>query len=166
MKKYILFITIISLCLSTAASAQLKIPDYRKFDKSTNYAAYEKDILNCITFLENTPLQKDRDSLTTEANMFLLAWLSGSPKVVITLSSYTTKICATDNQLLAIFLGGAARYQILSKDTSEIPTQVAAIQAIIKYYKGDNGAAPNDFIDSLVEINKQDQLATWLRKKS
>jgi len=166
MKKILLSVALgISLIAGQNVQAQkLQIPQKCKLENKQDYQTHEKDVLACINWLERTPLGKEEDT-RKEASQFVITWVSGSPYVVLKVSSYVLRLSEVDKEMLLLFMGGGTRYQIQSKDTSSLPTNMAGLQAVMRYYKGDNGAAKNDLMDSLIVMDGQGKLSSWVKTK-
>lgn len=83
---------------------ELKIPENYTLEKKEDYAQHEKDIINCINWLVNTPINNQVNK-RKEASTFLMNWLAGSPNVTIEISSLIINFTEKNPDLLINIYG-------------------------------------------------------------
>ncbi len=128
-------ITLILTVLSITLFAQnFEIPANYNLEKPEDYAKYENDVVNCIDWLMEAPVN-EQAAKRKEANAFLLKWLSGSPDVHIEINPQIVTFMESEPELLMIFMSGWAKYSIENKDPkNKVAGNMAGIEAVIKYY--------------------------------
>ncbi|WP_299124096.1 hypothetical protein [uncultured Winogradskyella sp.] len=158
---------LIILFIQTSLSQEFKIPNNVKLESAEDYKKYETDILNCINWLENTPVNQNSDKRTL-ANAFLMQWATGTPTVTIEMQAFQLDLTKKNPELLMIFLGGWIKYVIQNpseKDNIE-SGNIAGINSIIKVYsanKGD-GLKKDKRIEKLIKMDTS-ELQKWVADK-
>ena len=133
MKKSIFSILILALSIQLF-SQEFEVPDNYKFETDDDYTKYESDVIKGVTWLIDTPLEKEPDK-RKEVNKFLMMWLTGTPNVTIEISQeiVTFLDCA---DCLMVFMGGWAKYA-LENDYSKnlIKGNLAGVESVIEFYE-------------------------------
>jgi hypothetical protein len=155
------FISLLSLICFCAAQEFEVPPDY-KFEKKEDYARYEQDVLKCIEYLENIPLD-DESALTKDANAFLLKWMTGCPYVKIELNRYVVKLCTENKEFIMLFMGGWTRYTLQHPDSMDsFKGNLAGLESIIKVYQSGRGVSRDKKIEYIIDVQKEGKLKEWL----
>jgi len=117
---------------------EFEVPKNYKLENAKDFDTYEKDVINCVSWLANTPLNEQAGK-RKEANAFLLQWLSGSSKVHIEIKQEI--VTFMDNgDLLMIFMGSWAKYSIQTGDFNDkIKGTTAGLEAVIEFYTKNRG---------------------------
>jgi hypothetical protein len=128
-----------------------------------DYAKYDHDIIACVYWLENTPLDQE-DEKRTAANGFLIKWLSGTPDVSVSLNSeIVTKYTDKNPQLLVLFLGGWSRYALknnYSKDQRK--GYYEGFKSMIIVYRKGVGIKKDKDMAHLVKVFDEGKLEPWI----
>jgi hypothetical protein len=154
----------ILFCLYLHSNAQdFNVPKDITLVVAEDYAKYEKDIISCINWLENTPLNVDEQK-RIEANAFLMKWLTGSPTVSINLDADIVVKCTDKNpQLLMLFLAGWTRYSLengYSKDQQK--GYFEGFKSMIKVYKKGISIKKDKDLENIIEIYDNGDLEKWI----
>src|ERR1700679_3255172 len=109
MKKFYLLTTICLLAICFKASAQTyEVPKNYTLKTKDDYAKYEPEVIHTVDWLQQAswdePIEKRK-----EANAFLMAWLTGSPNVSISIGKPLMDLVDKNKELLIIFMGGYAK---------------------------------------------------------
>lgn len=164
MKKILLSATLL-LCVSVALAQDSPVPPDYKLVKNEDYKKYEKDILKTIDYLENTPINTQRDN-RLKAKDFLLEWTTGSPDVTIVMSSNILVFTDRNPELLVAFMGGYTRYAIQHPEDKEaVKGNVAGLKSVIKVYKMGNGVKDDDKVNKLVKTDAKGELEKWVKEQ-
>jgi len=147
-----------------AAAQTLNIPQNPKLEKESDYAAYNKDVIACINWLEQTPVDKDPET-RREANRFLMQWIQGSPDVTITIHDYVAKFSEVSPEFLMMFMSGWARYVLEHKDQDELAGNMAGVQSVLKLYDISKNIPRNDDMDKLAKLSKEGRLKAWIQQQ-
>lgn len=150
---------LLSLLLIIASSTVVKsqtfeVPDNYELKTKEDYSAYEKDILNCINWLESTPFDQDKKK-RKEASTFFMAWISGAPNVSITISSKAMNYADKNPDLLTIYLAGATKYCLTNPKSKQDTNAVneAGINSLIEFYRKNKakGLNKNKKVEKLIK---------------
>ena len=84
----LLFAFMLLFFVFTTINAQdFQVPKNYTLKVADDYKKLEKDVVDCVNWLENTPINKDENK-RTDANAFFMQWITGSPDVSVAISSY------------------------------------------------------------------------------
>jgi len=153
----------VSLFFATYRSAGQSFEVPKNFDpkNTASYSKYNKDVVNCINWLENTPVDKDT-AQRKEAGSFLVMWISGSPDVSISINSNLIELAQSSSALLLAYMGGWTKYAIESgKYTDSVKGNLAGIRSVIKVYKANSSIKRDKEIDHLAALDKKGELEKW-----
>ena len=164
--KNLLTLTLL-LTFSLLHAQDFDVPKNVKYDNKEDYKLREKEILNCINWIENSPMNKNEDK-RKEAYLFLIEWITGSPDVTIGINSNVLPFL--DNKknpdLLVIFMGGWTKFAIENpSNKSEIDGNVAGLRSVIKVYKMGNGIKKDKDIEKLIKLDEKGDLAKWVKEQ-
>ncbi len=154
-----------ALCLfmtvsHTSFAQSFELPKNIDLSKPENYNRYEKDVINCVNWLEKNPAS---DGKQKDAVKFLIEWVSGCPYITLNVDQRVLPFAEDHPEMLIYFMGGWTKFALEHKsDTSSIHGTVAGLKSIIKMYKA-NASAPRDAsIDKLVSLNDKGKLEEWV----
>jgi len=147
-------------CASTKeqqTSLEFEIPRNYSFGTADDYKKYEPDILRCIEYLENAPVN-DLSDYRKRVNSFFLDWLSGVPYITITVDGSVLDLCQNNPNLLLIFMAGWTRYSLSNDDNEEIEGYLAGIENILAVYRRGNGVVRDENILALQRVQDEGKL--------
>lgn len=143
-------------------SKDFEVPKNYSFNTQEDCKKHESDILKCIDYLENSPLDDFSDK-RKNINAFFVKWLSGTPDVSINIRSYVMGLVEKNEYFLLIFLCGWTKYSLLnSYDNDEIKCNLAGLENVLKVYKMGNGVTKDLKIDKIVKIKENGNLENWI----
>lgn len=159
--------TIFLLAISLNCMAQLSpVPKSYSLTTPEDYSKHEKDVVNVINWLEQTPW----DSKSGErqvANSFFLAWMSGSPAVSVELSDdILMKIMEKNKELMFAYMGGYAKYTLQSRadkisfDVNK--AKLAGFKAVIAKYSTEKKRSRDKNVEMLAKLNDEGKLENWV----
>lgn len=160
-------LTLILTLFQFVGQAQtFEVPKNVKLESAKDYDSYEKDVVACVSWLTNTPINEQSDK-RKEANAFLLKWLSGSSKVHIELKQEIATFM-DNGDLLMIFMGSWAKYSIESGDFSnKINGTTAGIESVIDFYTKNKGLIPkNNGVEKYVKMKEKGTLKDYIEKNA
>lgn len=134
MKKLIpsVFFAFIVLGLS---AQDLNVPRDYELKTKEDYARYQPDLLSCITWIMNTPVEVKPEK-RKEANAFVVKWITGSPDVSIELKPEIVNFMEPNHDLLVIFLSAWTKYSIENNDyKNKLQGNLKGVEAVIDFYK-------------------------------
>jgi hypothetical protein len=146
----------------TTSDEGFEVPRNYSFKTEADFKKYESDILKCIDYLENAPVN-DLSNNRKKINSFLLDWLSDVPYVHITINGSVLDLCKENGNFLIIFMGGWTKYVLLnSEDQNEKNGYFAGIETILDVYRKGNGVKPDEKIVELIKIQDEGKLMDWV----
>lgn len=167
MKKFTLLFALFLLAAGPAAIAQTmayKPPTGYTLQRPDDYDEYKPDIVKTVNWLETTPINKEVEK-RREATRFLFQWISGAPDVSVQMQKYVADLTAQEPELLLLFMGGWARYQIQHPEVKDpVVLNTEALKTVLKGYKL-GGVKSNKQLDMLSGLNAKGTLIDWVRKQ-
>ncbi|MGL4596091.1 MAG: hypothetical protein ACRCYO_01105 [Bacteroidia bacterium] len=162
--KKILFTLFFATCSFALVAQDFEVPQNYKFDKAEDYAPYEQDIIKCVDWLINTPINEQK-AKRKEANAFLLKWINGSPDVSIVIDPKIVTFSGGD--MLLIFMGGWTKYAIETRNFKDkVGGNVAGIEAVIAFYtKNKEALGKNKDVEKYIKMQTQGKLKEYIEKK-
>ncbi len=150
------------IAISIAANGQdYKVPTNYKFDKKSDFVNYEKDILECINYVEKTPIKNNKNR--EKAVTFLTQWITGTPTFSITL---TPKIISfmDSPELLSAFMGGWTK---LVLEHPELKNEVekcnyAGLLSVINVYTLNKELNRDKGVEKFIKLEKKGELMEWV----
>jgi len=131
--KELIVLSIISLFSLQIFAQEISMPENLAFKTKEDYQKYEKEVLTGIDWLMKQPIDEQVQKRKT-INAFVLAWLTGSPSVSISISQDIVTFIGCSECLL-IYMGGYTKYVLENKDDDLLKANVAAIKSVTVFYK-------------------------------
>ncbi len=164
MKKIILLVVLVVFTFSLYGQEYM-VPKNVKFDNKEDYATYEPQVKETIDWLLVTSLGKEPNK-RTEANAFLMMWLTGTPNVSINVNTDFLPFVKKSPELLMPFIAGCVRYSLdnnYSKDDVQI--NIAGIETIVAFYRNNRGyLKKDDNIEKYEKLMGKGKLEEDIRK--
>ncbi|WP_299106193.1 hypothetical protein [uncultured Winogradskyella sp.] len=166
--KNILIAFVLTLFVAqTSWSQTFNIPDNVKLEVAEDYVKHEQRIVECINWLENTPMSEEADKRLM-ANAYLMKWATGTPTVTISMQSFQVDLTTKNPELLMIFIGGWIKYAIENPDDKDNVEagNISGINSLIKVYyanKG-NGLKKDKRIEKLIKMDAS-ELQNWVAEQ-
>lgn len=165
MKRLFFSIFICSFFLGFKANAQSSpVPDNYELKTKEDYAKYEADVIKTVDWLQQTLWTEDPDKRKT-ANSFLMAWITGSPTVSISINSdILMKYCKKNGGLLFTYMGGYTKFALQHKnDFSKTQADVFAVKSMIDKYNAEPSHIKDPNMEKLTKIDKDGKLEDWVK---
>ncbi len=153
--------------LSQIVMAQdFEVPKKYKLKKNEDFAKYEKDVIDCVNWLENTPINEEPEK-RKDAYAFLMAWMTGSPSVTIELNESILGSIDNNKELVLIFMGGWTKYAIENPidQKDQIKCTLAGLKSVIKVYKMGNGIKKDKNVEKIVKLDDNGELEEWVKNQ-
>lgn len=165
MKKAILLIVLAIFSFSVYGQ-EYTVPKNVKFENKEAYAVYEPQIKETVNWLLNTSLGKEANK-RTEANAFMMLWLTGTPNVTINVNADLLTFINKTPELLMPFMAGCVKYSLennYSKD--DVLVNKAGIEAVVAFYRNNRGYLKKDGdIEKYEKLIEKGKLEEEIRKK-
>lgn len=163
-----LFSGIFLFCICFVSTAQdFELPTNIKLDKAEDYAKYNTDIVNAVTWLENTPIEEQTDKRTL-VSAFLMQWMSGTPTLTISVHAFQVELTEKNPDLLMTFLGAYSKFVIENPSQKEdtLAANVAGFQSLLKVYKNNKGKGikKDKKVEKLLKLDDV-KLKKWVKKQ-
>jgi hypothetical protein len=162
MRKLVSIIVLGFLAIAKSANAQgYEVPKDYTLKAKEDYSRYEADVIATVDWLQKTSWD-DEQAKRTEANAFLMAWLTGSPTVTITIGAPLMKLVDKNPDLLMIFMGGYTKYALQHKDSPNANADnVAGLKALIAKYQAEKNHKRNSSVEKLIKVDQDGKLENW-----
>ena len=136
-------------------------------NSEADFLRYEEDVVNGFLYLVKSPVTEKPDQRKA-LSKFLVEWVLGSPTVSIEASEKVAPYLYKDPTYLIHFLGGAAIYQIKTRDlTDKYKSYIAGTEFVIFFYNNNKKTlGKNKEIEKLIKLQKKDQLTAFIKKNS
>lgn len=166
--KQIFIITLLLAFAQTLFAQDFQVPKNPVLKKKEDFAKYEKDVIACSNWLENTPLDKEV-SKRKDASAFLLTWVSGAPNVTIEINQKIVNFTEKNPDLLMIFIGAWTRFALENPDAAKDMTKgnLAGLRGVIKFYQAnlEKGIKKDKNVENLVKLEKEGKLEAWVKEQ-
>lgn len=151
MKRILTFVSAILLAQGLFAQ-QFSLPIMPEKMWPSDYAKYEKDVLNCCDWLLNVSPDFNKPK-HTECSSFLVRWLSGSPQVKVVIHPDLVDIEKGD--LLIAFMSGWTRHSLKNKEDGALLCANVAVEETLRFY-----------VEHKKEIGKSKKMEKLLKKQA
>ncbi|NOT76789.1 MAG: hypothetical protein HOP08_17830 [Cyclobacteriaceae bacterium] len=147
-------------------SQEFKVPEDIKLESREDFAAQEKNILSCVDWLMKTPLTEQKEK-RTEANRYLMQWLTGTPDVHIEIKQEIVTFMDSPD-LLMIFMGAWAKNTIETRDAdNKAANNLKGIEAVMEVYTKNSGSIPKiKSIEKYVKMKEKGTLEDYIKRNS
>lgn len=157
------FLFLFLLCYGLKASAQsFEVPKNYSFNKQTNYAQYEADIIKAADWLQRTPwtAEPEKREVVTQ---FLLKWTQGVPYITVELKQPIMDISDTNPQLGFIYMGQYCKYAIEHKaDFNPLKATAYALRAVAAKYKVEPARKTDSDVQHIIALDEKGELEAWI----
>ncbi len=162
MKKLIVLL-FLSVAFTLGHAQKFELPEDYRFEKADDYAAYEADVLSCIKWLMEAPMDEEPEK-RADANGFLINWLTGVPYLTVELRSEMIPFTQKSPQLLVIFLAGWTEEALTGRKFDDMfAGNLAGIEAVIAYYsKNRKHLARDKSIERFARLQRKGKLEDFV----
>ncbi|MDH5597732.1 MAG: hypothetical protein OEY34_01330 [Cyclobacteriaceae bacterium] len=160
-------LTLVLTLLSFSAFAQdFEVPKNYKLQNVKDYDIYEKEVIKCVNWLSNTPINEQKDK-RKEANAFLIQWIFGSSKIHIEIKQEIVTFSDSPD-LLMIFMGGWTKYSLETKNFDDkIKGTMAGIELVIDLYTKNKGLiSKNKGAEKYIKMKEKGTLLEYVEKNA
>lgn len=163
-----IFLTVVVLFTSTlfVSAQEFQVPTNYTLEKEEDFIKYEKDIIDCIRWMEDTPLNQQTEK-RKEASAFFIKWLIGAPQVSVEISSDIVNFADTNPMLLIIFMGGWTDMVLANPEYRQdrIKGNMAGLESVISFYKKGNGIKKDKNVDKYIKLQSKGELEKFVKEK-
>jgi hypothetical protein len=165
--KYSCILVFLSVLLSAqiSFSQTFVVPKNIKLQNQKDYKRYEKDIINCATWLESTPVDKETEK-RKDAGRFLMQWMMGATNVSVDLNLKVLPFAESSPDMLVYFMGGWTRYSLLNPgDTDKVHENLAGLKSVLNVYRANPTQTRDVSLDKLLSYNNGGDLEAWVKEQ-
>lgn len=160
-----LLVVIFLLAYTTISSQSYTVPKDYKLEAKEDYAVYEPQVKETIDWILQTPLGKE-GMKRKEANAFLIAWLSGSPNVSVSINADFI-LFKSNPELLMIFIAGWTKYSLDNNYSKDIlQGNKAGIETVVEFYQKNKVYLKKDKdVEKFAKLIEKGKLEDEIKKK-
>ncbi|NRD19591.1 hypothetical protein HNV08_05995 [Winogradskyella eckloniae] len=166
--KNIIFAFTLTLFVAQLSWSQtFEVPENVKLEVAEDYVKHEPQIVDCINWLENTPMSEEADKRLM-ANAYVMKWATGTTTVTISMQSFQVDLTTKNPELLIVFIGGWIKYAIENPDDKDNVEagNISGINSLIKVYSANkgNGLKKDKRIEKLIKMDAS-ELKNWVAEQ-
>jgi hypothetical protein len=130
----------------------------------TEYELMEPSILNCINWLNTTPLSINAENHTT-ANAYFMLWLTGTQKVNVVVDGYVLNYAEKNPELLMAFMAGWSKLALEKGEKDNFKLALAGMTNLVSRYKNNVTFFKKDKkLKKLLEMSEKGEMENWLKE--
>ncbi len=153
------------LFVTNAIGQAFKVPDRYSFESIESYHKYDKDIINCVTWLEKVA-PGDESNNVKRATRFLLEWETGCPYVRFVPNSRVEAFLSDCPEYRVYYIGGWVRYSLQNEGkANKMMCTYAGIKTVLKVYKLNRAQKQDTNLDELMKLDEESKLRMWVQEK-
>ncbi len=160
----VLFFVMTSNLLS---AQEFQVPQNITLNNDQDYKKYETNVVNAVTWLENTPVNQ-QSAKRKQVNGFLLQWITGAPDITIDLGEFQTGLTKDNPDLLIAYLGGWTKYAIEnpSEKSNKLMGNLAGVKCVLKIYSENvgKGITKSRQLEKLLKMDES-ELQAYVQKE-
>jgi hypothetical protein len=134
--------------------------------KPVSQAEYDKmepTILQCINWLNATPLSIDVEKRTS-ANAYFMLWLAGTSKVNVVVDGYVLNYTEKNPELMIGFMTGWSKLALEKMETDRFKLALAGMSNLVYRYKCNMSFFKKDKkLKKLLAVSENGELESWLK---
>lgn len=135
-----------------------------ELETEEDYRNSEKELKQCLTYLTTSSLD-DNQINRKYANQFTLRWLTGSTYMSLELKAIVVKLSKKNPDMMMIYMAGWALAALENPDLKSEEGNLAGIQQVYEYAKGDYGIKLDKTLKTLIKAGDAGTLAEWIAKQ-
>ncbi len=162
--KKISFLLIMSISFLGLYGQDFQVPKNVKIETEADCEKYQADILKCIDWMINTPINSQKDK-RKEANGFFILWLTVTSKVSVEIKTEIFNFTESNSEFLMIFMAGWTKNVIETKDnTNKLSGNIKGIEAVIDFYtKNIDVIGKDKNIEKYMKMKKDGKLENYIK---
>jgi hypothetical protein len=160
-KLFVIIIFAFAFC-STSTAQSFEVPKDYRFKNKGDYSKYEPDIIKLADWMQQTPWTAQK-AKSDAAGQFLLAWIQGTPDVVIELTQSIMNLSDVNPQLGFTFIAQFSKYALQHKGAFDKKhANMEALRAVIAKYNAEPTHKRDDDVEILISMDKEGKLEEWV----
>ena len=165
--KKLLFVTVLLSICQLGFAQEFEVPAAYEMKTLEDYARYQPMMVDCINWLENTPVNEQTEKRKA-ANKFLLQWVTGTDYVSMEIHADMIKHSDKNAQLLLVFLGGWAKYALENPEdkNNQKMGNLAGLHSVIAFYQKNTAYLKKDrSVKKLIKLQEKEKLEEWVEER-
>jgi tetratricopeptide (TPR) repeat protein len=144
----------------------LSSPATYTMEEKEDYVRYEKEIVETIDWLIETPTNEDID-IRAKKNALALKWISGCPYIAVELNEDVVPYIGECPECMMVFMGGWVKYAINTKDyDNALKGNIEGTYAVIQFYNNNKTRIANiKSINKLIKLKSEGKLESYIEGK-
>ena len=166
-KMKLTFLVFFGLMLQTSlfAQTQFNVPENVTQTAKEDYAKYETDIVNASKWLEETPLDQEREKRSKIA-AFVIKWVTGCPNFNMELTPPLQKIYDKNTDLLLIYMASYSRHFIVNKTAAtKFGAAKEALTSMMNVYKKGIDIKKSKEMNKLIKADEEGKMDEYMHEK-
>ena len=164
--KKLLLITLFTVLAAGLNAQSCHVPKNYVLKKAKDYKKYEKDVVSCFDWFMSTP-RNTQKTKQKKVKVFLMEWISGSPKVSVEIHPDIVNFIKKNPDLLIVFMAGWTKYSIQNKDyDNKVAGNMAGVESVIEYYQKNIKYLKKDrHVEKYIKMKKEGKLKSFIEGK-
>jgi len=164
MKKTIItFVITLFAAISATSQTKFDLPQNIELKTESDYAKYENDIISAAKWLEETDLNQETDK-RKQVDVFIIKWMSGTPKITVELSESLIKLYGENNELMVLYMASYSAYSLENENANKTAAIKAGIVSMINVYKKGISIKKSKEMEKAIKAFDQNKLDEYIAK--
>jgi len=156
--------TLLIFTLTTVFSQTFEVPKGYQLKIASDYARYEKDIIEAAKWLKEIPLNEQTEK-RKEVAAFVISWVNGSPTVNVEINPTIMDFDKKNEGMLLLYMAFSAKYVLENNYSKDMRAKhKSAIQDMISVYQSGKGIKKDKKMEKLIKSNEEGKLDDWLNE--
>ncbi|RYD56039.1 MAG: hypothetical protein EOP56_13980 [Sphingobacteriales bacterium] len=165
MKRILLAVMFSFAATTLFAQKAPTIPEDIEYETQGDFKKMEQYVMPIVNWIESVPMTTE-DPTYKKASQFLMEWTNGSESVNLEFDQDVITFAQTSPDLLLYFITGWTRWELAHPGKNDkVKNNLAGIEGVLKFYKGQKDIAQNDELDMLYALREKNQLEGWVKKQ-
>jgi hypothetical protein len=161
----LLFSFFTTIIVAQVQSKPFEVPANFPPAEKTDYIKFKDDFINATNWIENTPLDEQKESRFATGR-FVFLYLMSSPDVDAVMDNTVVQVTGKNSSLMTVYLGSYARLSFESPKGKQdhLKCAITALKSVIKFYKAnlDKGLKKDKNIVKLIAADEKNELEKWI----
>jgi hypothetical protein len=140
-----------------------KLPEKYEWHSARDYKRDEDLVLRTLQWLTTTPLNEDA-SIRGKANLFVMEWICGSPRIKIKIESDKLPFYIDYPDLLFPYIHGVAQCKLAKNTTcNELQAAVNGFNSVAYMIRTDDELKKSKALQPILKASKKDKMESYVQ---
>jgi hypothetical protein len=151
-------------CLIAAQTKECpKLPEKYEWHTTRDYKRDEELVLRTLQWLTTTPLNEEI-ALRGKANLFVMEWICGSPRIKIDIDSDKLPFYIDYPDLLFPYIHGVAQCKLAKNTTcNELQAAVSGFKSVAYMIRTDDDLKKIKALQPIVKASKKEKMESYVQ---